>query len=73
MERKTVTKAGWEINEDYHFIKILCMQRKTSSVTEIDLLQEYLSFFCKTCFSDPFTMYSVTVASVPPGPSRTTP
>ncbi len=33
----------------------------------------YLSFFCKTCFRDPFTMYSVTVANVPPGPSRTTP
>lgn len=33
----------------------------------------YLSLLSNTCLSEPFTMNSVTVASVPPGPSCTTP
>lgn len=33
----------------------------------------YLSFFKRTFLSDPCTIYSATVANVPPGPSGTTP
>lgn len=33
----------------------------------------YLSLRSKTCLKEPFTINSVTVAKVPPGPSLTTP
>lgn len=33
----------------------------------------YLSLRSKTCRKEPFTINSVTVAKVPPGPSLTTP
>lgn len=33
----------------------------------------YFSFFCNAFLKEPLTIYSVTVATEPPGPSSTTP
>lgn len=46
--------------------------RGSSDILEIKP-KYYLSLLSNTCLSEPFTMNSVTVASVPPGPSCTTP
>uniref|UniRef100_A0A2P2IMY7 Uncharacterized protein MANES_12G042400 n=1 Tax=Rhizophora mucronata TaxID=61149 RepID=A0A2P2IMY7_RHIMU len=48
---------------------------KAASMAIISFLRRSsdLSFLSRTCLRDPFTIYSVTVAKVPPAPSGTTP
>ena len=67
----SVNKWVKEIFKAWLYINMSeCIQQNTLSLCLNDY---YLSFFCKACFSEPLTMYSVTVAKVPPGPSGTIP
>lgn len=73
LQNSTINKHCKYGEQLYLFFTLNDFSQESEVGVGVKVNGEYLSFLCRTCFREPFTMYSVTVAKFVTGPSETTP